>query len=315
MEQSVLRYFTKGLAPSTLRTYKSGQDRYLKFCESASLSPLPANEEQLCAFVAFLADDKLKHRSIKTYMSAVRHLQIRAGFPDPFAATVQMPRLEYVLRGVKRSEAEKGLVSLPITPHILRQLWEVRAPEGQLRNTKLIWAASTLCFFAFLRAGELCTPSTTSYNPNVHLSMCDITVDDPLYPSVMQIFIKQSKTDPFRKGFRLSIGQTGTKLCPVAAMLDFLAVRGTDEGPVFTFRDGSFLTRQRFVELVRAALRKAGVDQSRYCGHSFRIGAAAQKVLEDCMIKTLGRWESVAYLQYVKIPRDQLAGYSKLLAS
>ena len=268
-----------------------------------------------------LEDDKLKHRSIKTYMSAVRHLQIRAGFPDPFAATDQMPRVEYVLRGVKRSEAEKGLVSqerLPITPHILRQLWEVWASEGQLRDTKLIWAASTLCFFAFLRAGELSTPSTTSYDPNVHLCMRDITVDDPLSPSVMQIFIKQSKTDPFRKGVRLSIGRTGTKLCPVAAMLDFLAARGTDEGPVFTFRDGSFLTRQRFVELVCAALRKAGVDQSRYCGHSFRIGAAttaAQKGLEDCMIKTLCRWESVAYLQYVKIPRDQLAGYSKLLAA
>ena len=118
-----------------------------------------------------------------------------------------------MLRGVKRSEAEKGLVSqerLPITPHILRQLWEVWAPEGQLWDTKLIWAASTLCFFAFLRAGELCMPSTTSYDPNVHLSMRDITVDDPLSSSV-----KQSKTDPFRKGVSLSIGRTGTKLCPV----------------------------------------------------------------------------------------------------
>ena len=77
----------------------------------------------------------------------------------------------------------------------------------------------------------------------------------------------------------------------------------------------AMVTRQRFVELICAALRKAGVDHSR---HSFRIGVAttaAQKGLEDCMNKTLGRWESVAYLQYVKIPRDKLAGYSKLLAS
>ena len=70
--------------------------------------------------------------------------------------------------------------------------------------------------------------------------------------------------------------------------------------------------------LVRAALQSAGIEQQRYSGHSFRIGAAttaASKGLEDCLIKTLGRWESVAYLQYVKIPRQQLAGYSKLLAS
>jgi len=69
---------------------------------------------------------------------------------------------------------------------------------------------------------------------------------------------------------------------------------------------------------VREALQKAGVDQSRYCGHSFRIGAAttaAAKGMEDSIIKTLGRWNSLAYLQYVKIPRDQLASYSSLLCS
>jgi len=70
--------------------------------------------------------------------------------------------------------------------------------------------------------------------------------------------------------------------------------------------------------VVREALQKAGVDQSRYCGHSFRIGAATTataKGMEDLIIKTLGRWNSLAYLQYVKIPRDQLASYSSLLCS
>ena len=32
-------------------------------------------------------------------------------------------------------------------------------------------------------------------------------------------------------------------------------------------------------------------------------------------MKTLGRWESLAYLQYVKLPRSQLAGASNILAS
>ena len=61
-----------------------------------------------------------------------------------------------------------------------------------------------------------------------------------------------------------------------------------------------------------------GFDQSKYCGHHFRIGAAttaAAKGVEDCVIKTLGRWESLAYLQYVKLPREQLSAYSMLLAS
>ena len=33
---------------------------------------------------------------------------------------------------------------------------------------------------------------------------------------------------------------------------------------------------------------------------------AASRGVEDAIIKTLGRWKSLAYLEYVKIPRDQL---------
>jgi len=59
------------------------------------------------------------------------------------------------------------------------------------------------------------------------------------------------------------------------------------------------------VHTLREALQAAGIDQSKYCGHSFRIGVvttAAARGMEDSIIKTLGRWNSIAYLQYVKIP-------------
>ena len=199
-----------------------------------------------------------------------------------------MPRLDYVMQGVKRAELESGgggRERLPITPHILRQLLGVWAPTGHLQDTKLIQAVSTLCFFAFMRAGELSTPTSTSYDGDVHLCVQDISVDDTHFPTVMQVQIKQSKTDPFCKGV---IGRTGIKLCPVAAVLDFIVARGSSPGPLFTFQDGSYLTRAKFVDLVREALQRVGVDQRRYCGHSFRIGAAttaAQKGLEDCIIK------------------------------
>ena len=185
-------------------------------------------------------------------------------------------------------------------------------------DTKMLWSACCICFFGFLRAGEMTVPGDEEYDPQVHLSVGDIAVDDGRSPSLLRISIKQSKTDPFRKGVDLFIGRTGTDLCPLAALLDYLRTRGSAPGPLFVFADGRVLTRQRFVDLVRDGLEKAGVDQSKYCGHSFRIGAAttaAKKGIEDCIIKTLGRWESLADLQYVKLPREQLSGYSALLAS
>ena len=84
------------------------------------------------------------------------------------------------------------------------------------------------------------------------------------------------------------------------------------------YSDGCLLTRQRLVEVVCQALEKAGLDPSKYCGHSFRIGAATaapETGMEDSVIKTLGRWRSLAYLEYICIPREQLAHYSRLLCS
>ena len=114
------------------------------------------------------------------------------------------------------------------------------------------------------------------------------------------------------------MGKTSSDLCPVAAMLNYLVVRGAKPGPLFIFKNGRFLTRDRLVTEIRTVLEQAGLDASKYCGHSFRIGAAttaATKGIEDSLIKTLGRWRSLAYLDYVKIPGHQLAFYSKVLIS
>ena len=318
MEESVCFYFSKGLASSTQRTYKAGKNRYLKFCEHASIVPLPVCEKHLCSFVSHLANEGLKFRTLKVYLSAIRHMQIEAAMPDPFKGA-PMARLQYVTRGGKKLEAEKQVGQrprLPITPPILIRMKAVWEPTANSHDTKMLWAASCLCFLAFLRAGELTVPTEGAFDPATHLGVGDIAVDDKEQPTLVRIHIKQSKTDPFRKGVHLYVGRTQAGLCPVAAILDFLCVRGDDPGPLFVFEDGRPLTRARFAEEVRSALSRAGVDQSKYCTHSFRIGAAttaAAKGIEDSVIKTLGRWESAAYLQYVRLPRSQLVGVSSRL--
>ena len=135
-------------------------------------------------------------------------------------------------------------------------------------------------------------PSDSDYDPTVHLSLSDIALDDKSRPSQVQFTIKQSKTNPFRKGVGIFVGRTGTDNFPVAGLLNYLVVRGPVASPLFIFSDGLILTRQRFVDRVHDGLAEIEVDQSADRGHSFHIGVAttaAAKGIEDCVIKTVGK--------------------------
>ena len=219
-----------------------------------------------------------------------------------------MPKLEQVLRGIKRQNAaaKTKRERLPITPDILVKL-------------RAVWCygQSQVCFFRFFRAGELTIPSENSYDPQIHLSYGDIAIDSPSNPTIMKVHLKESKTDPGRKGVDIFVGRTYNKLCPIAAVMAYLAKRGNAPGFLFKLESGKPLTKAKFVASVKGALISAGVDSTKYAGHSFRIGAATTAHLqgiEDATIKMLGRWESSAYLLYVRTPRDQLASLSSILS-
>ena len=130
--------------------------------------------------------------------------------------------------------------------------------------------------------------------------------------------IKASKTDPFWQGVILYLGATGCKLCPVVAVLEYMVARGTEEGPLFVWDNGKYLTRERFVASMRSALTVAGYNAKDYAGHSFRIGAASTAArcgIQDSLIKTLGRWESAAYTRYIRTAPDVLQSVSRTLVN
>jgi hypothetical protein len=180
----------------------------------------------------------------------------------------------------------------------------------------MLWAVPCTCFFGFLRCGEIVVPSDSSFNASCHLASGDVRVDNTSDPQYIQVNIKASKTDPFRQGVFVYLGRSQGDVCPVAAVLSYMVLRGSAPGPFFRFADGRLLTWERFVAAVRAALRQVAVDDSKYSGHSFRIGAAttaAQRGVPDSLIKTLGRWESSAYTVYIRTPRETLCNVAQIL--
>ena len=100
-------------------------------------------------------------------------------------------------------------------------------------------------------------------------------------------------------------------------MLPILVARGALPGPLFQLQDRTPLTKDYFIQKFRAALTNIGLEASQYAGHSFRFGAAttaAEKDIEDSLIKAMGRWKSQAYLTYIKTAQDTLAKVSSSLS-
>ena len=97
--------------------------------------------------------------------------------------------------------------------------------------------------------------------------------------------------------------------------LNYLDIRGGSAGPLFVRSNGVPLTRAVFTERLRQLLAQAGIA-GHFGSHSFRIGAATTAGLAgvpDHMIQTLGRWNSSAYLAYIRTPRTLLANISTML--
>lgn len=232
-----------------------------------------------------------------------------------------MPKLEGVIKGIKTTQARSQSSKpnrFPITPNILLLIAGVWEAEGLSRDHIMLWAATTLCFFGFLRSGEVTIQADNAFDPATHITFNDISVDDIQTPSVVKVRLKMSKTDPFHKGVDIIVGKTDNKLCPVSAIMEYLAIRGSSPGFLFKFQDGRLLTKNRFVSYIRDALARAGLDPKDYAGHSFRIGAATTAGalgIPESTIKMLGRWSSSAYLLYIKTPREHLANFSSILGN
>ena len=63
-----------------------------------------------------------------------------------------------------------------------------------------------------------------------NLCFSDVAVDDTTNPTVLKVHIKVSKTDPFRKGVNAYLGTNNNDLCPLKAILPYLAIRGNKQG-------------------------------------------------------------------------------------
>lgn len=310
MIPDVVRHLQASLAPSTRSLYATAWRRYTTFCANYRVAPLPINEQVLMLYVSLLART-VGYSTIRTYLAALQYCSSIRGHTFSIHG---MQSLFYVLRGIRRSQGPSHSRALrpAITINHLNLIFTYISSNRAIhRSDKQLWrSVVTVAFFGLLRSSEYCCPSPSSFVASNALMVSNVTI---INRQMAFIKIKVSKTDPFRTGGVVRLAAINSQVCPVKCLIQFLSVHPNYMTPLFTFHNGSFLTRSRLQAVLATALPRLQQVNT----HSFRIGgasAAASAGIPDYIIQDLGRWRSDAFRRYLRLSNESLASYQSRMA-
>jgi len=242
---------------------------------------------------------------MKLYLAGIKSYHLDLGIDHTAFSDL---RLERTIHGIKRDhhEPERRIRTPLIRPHLLLIL---QHPSTINYNDIVTRAAFTLAFAGFLRVGEF-TYTETDRQPE-HLFpkwfLTKNSIGVPARGEYMEVTLPSSKTDPFRKGIKLTMAASHDNACPVRAMQAFFACdrHRPQHAPLFCVghTQQQAFSRQYVVNRLQGLAFTAGLNQGTWNGHSFRRGAAtwaAEVGIPEAQIQTLGRWKSYAYKTYIE---------------
>lgn len=249
------------LAPATRETYACGWRQWDRWCQGRGIEPLPAPPEALAAFLAERAEAGLHFTTLDAYCSGIAHRHGQEGLPDPTAH----PVVRRVRRGLRRIIGVAPLRQAhPLTVAELSQIIESIDAETVIgiRDRAIL----LLGYASAMRPGEVAA----------------LDIDDiGRKPTGILITIRRSKTDRDAAGQVVGVAR-GQHLHtdPVRALDDWLALRPTGPGPLFTrvyYRNHPRLQRigpRAISRTVQERAHAAGFDNLPVTGHSLRAGHA-----------------------------------------
>ena len=259
---------------------------------NSSLITIPVSGSHVAVFVTYLHSEGYAPTSIVSYVSAVGYLHRLLGIQDPTSGTL----VQKLLAGAAKVHVPKP-PRLPITILILhRMLVDIDSIIHVKYHRLLLKAMFTVSFFGLMRIGEV----TMAKNKQVPLMLSQVAFS----PNRVTLTISNFKHNKSNKPVEIYLErQNDPAICPVYNLANYVLMRGYSAGPLFAFPDVSPVPRQFFSKNLRLLITFAGLDSSRYLGHSFRIGGAsyyAELGYTDAQLRLMGRWGSNAFIKYIR---------------
>lgn len=290
-------YVAQAKASNTLRAYRSDWQDFCAWCAGHGLPALPAPEETVALYLTDLAG-RAKAATLQRRLSSIAQAHKAAGFPSPTKGRVSL-----VFAGIRRA---KGTAQIGKAPVLVADIRKMVATLGADMIGKRDRALLLVGFAAALRRSEL-----------VGLDAGDVDFTD----EGLIVTLRRSKTDQEGAGQRIGVPYGSTPAtCPVRSLKAWMDAAGIASGPIFrpTRRSGEVLSERlsdrAVARVVQRCAERAGLDPTKYAGHSLRAGlatSAAQAGAPERVIMAQTRHKSLPmvrrYIREGSLFRDNAA--------
>ena len=250
LEIETLKNLKNSKANNTLRAYQSDFSDFSNFCTKNGFSFMPTQPKIIALYITHLSKS-FKFSTLKRRIASISVIhKLKGHYLD-----TKHPIIMENLLGIKRTLGSRQKAKKPILINDLKLIIKA-IDEDKIRDKALI----LLGFAGGFRRSELV---------NVYFQDIDFV------PEGVKILIRRSKTDQSGEGSIKAIPYfENQEFCPVIALKNYLnkkfsnSDKSQKDVKIFEISDKSVaLIIKRYAE-------KAGLDSSKYAGHSLRSGFA-----------------------------------------
>ncbi len=254
-------YFQSARAPNTIKAYAHDLADFATWCkaDAGGLSPMPAAPKTVAFYITDVAGRGLKAATIQRRLAAIAQLHQEANLDDPTKTKTVKNTYRGIVRDIGTYQEGKAPILTPTARILLARFAHERGPAAD-RDRALILVGLAGGY----RVSELAS-----------LLLEDVEYVD----EGAVILLRRSKTDKVGGGLFKGIPHGDhAETCPVTHLKRWAGHLGVDEGPVFRAvdRHGNAKARPMAPDSISRVVKKrakaAGLDPSRYSGHSLRAG-------------------------------------------
>lgn len=264
VDAQAMEYVKQSKADNTLRSYQSDWNHFVQWCNALGLESLPATSKTVARYLTMQAHE-FKTSTLQRRLSAINQKHKQKGFAP--ISTRDEP-LHSVWEGIRRS---KGTAQKGKAPAVID---DIRAMVNTLGDELIGIRDRALLLVGFagaFRRSEL-----------VGLNIEDIEFTR----EGLIVHLRKSKTDQEGQGRDIGIPYgSHPETCPVRALQDWVTTSGIEEGALFRSvnRHGQLqpgrLSDKAVALVVKRSAESAGLDASKYAGHSLRAGLATSAAM------------------------------------